>query len=157
TDLNEALPGLLPEGVAGDVFAAPLGHAEAPAVLLLVARPPNRFGPEHDALLNALIELFTAAWVNHCRLRDLHVLGAGGEGDKASLLAKVGREDVTGTIVGAQSGLRQVMKQVGRVAGSDVPVLIFGETGSGKEVIARAIHTRSRCAAGAFLRVNCGA
>jgi transcriptional regulator with GAF, ATPase, and Fis domain len=43
------------------------------------------------------------------------------------------------------------------VAGSDVPVLILGETGSGKEVIARAVHTRSRRAEGPFTRVNCGA
>jgi transcriptional regulator with GAF, ATPase, and Fis domain len=49
------------------------------------------------------------------------------------------------------------MERVEQVARSDVPVLILGETGSGKEVIARAIHDRSRRVVGAFLRVNCGA
>jgi transcriptional regulator with GAF, ATPase, and Fis domain len=43
------------------------------------------------------------------------------------------------------------------VSHSDAPVLILGETGSGKEVIARAIHTRSARATGPFIRVNCGA
>ncbi len=43
------------------------------------------------------------------------------------------------------------------VATRDLPVLLFGETGTGKEVIARAIHERSSRAAGAFWRVNCGA
>ncbi len=43
------------------------------------------------------------------------------------------------------------------VADSDVPVLILGETGSGKEVVARAIHERSERKTGPFLRVNCGA
>jgi len=43
------------------------------------------------------------------------------------------------------------------VAHLDVPVLLLGETGSGKEVVARAIHARSRRAAGPFLRMNCGA
>jgi transcriptional regulator with GAF, ATPase, and Fis domain len=49
------------------------------------------------------------------------------------------------------------MEQIELVAGSDVPVLVLGETGSGKEVVARAIHQRSRRASGPFLRVNCGA
>jgi len=49
------------------------------------------------------------------------------------------------------------MERVEQVAGSDVPVLILGETGSGKEVIARAIHARSRRSDGPFVRVNCGA
>jgi transcriptional regulator with GAF, ATPase, and Fis domain len=49
------------------------------------------------------------------------------------------------------------MERVDQVAPSDVPVLVLGETGSGKEVVARAIHLRSRRATGPFLRVNCGA
>jgi hydrogenase-4 transcriptional activator len=60
-------------------------------------------------------------------------------------------------IVGAEEGLAPVMERVGLVAALDVPVLLLGETGSGKEVVARAIHTRSARAAGPFLRVNCGA
>ena len=46
-------------------------------------------------------------------------------------------------IVGADSGLRLTMERVEMVSRSDVPVLIIGETGSGKEVIARAVHSRS--------------
>ena len=61
------------------------------------------------------------------------------------------------TIVGADSGLRHVMERVGLVAQSDVPVLILGETGTGKEVVSRAIHTRSARATAPFIRVNCGA
>jgi transcriptional regulator with GAF, ATPase, and Fis domain len=49
------------------------------------------------------------------------------------------------------------MEQIDLVSLADAPVLILGETGSGKEVVARAIHNRSRRAAGPFLRVNCGA
>ena len=60
-------------------------------------------------------------------------------------------------IIGADAGLRAVMERVEKVARADVPVLILGETGSGKEVIARAIHAGSRRAGGPFHRVNCGA
>jgi transcriptional regulator with GAF, ATPase, and Fis domain len=49
------------------------------------------------------------------------------------------------------------MERVNLVAASDVPVLILGETGTGKEVIARAIHMRSPNRNGPFIRVNCGA
>lgn len=60
-------------------------------------------------------------------------------------------------IVGADAGLREVMAAVRQVARADVPVLILGETGSGKEVVARALHAQSRRANGPILRVNCGA
>ena len=60
-------------------------------------------------------------------------------------------------IIGADAGLRDVMRQVEQVAPTDAPVLLLGETGSGKEVVARSIHRRSARASGPILRVNCGA
>ncbi len=60
-------------------------------------------------------------------------------------------------IVGSESGLRAVMERVQIVAASDMPVLILGETGTGKEVVARAIHGRSPRCSKPFIRVNCGA
>ncbi len=60
-------------------------------------------------------------------------------------------------LVGAHHGLRGVMDLVERAAPADVPILITGETGSGKEVVARAIHERSPRCAGPIIRVNCGA
>jgi transcriptional regulator with GAF, ATPase, and Fis domain len=61
------------------------------------------------------------------------------------------------TIVGEDSGLRHVMQRADMVSRSDVPVLILGETGTGKELVARAIHNRSDRHSGPFIRVNCGA
>jgi formate hydrogenlyase transcriptional activator len=60
-------------------------------------------------------------------------------------------------IIGSSGPLQKVLAQVGKVAPTDSTVLIFGETGTGKELIARAIHQRSRRAARAFIAVNCGA
>ena len=60
-------------------------------------------------------------------------------------------------IIGSSHGLAQTMEQVNIVAPSDLTALIRGETGSGKEVVARAIHEQSPRADKAFIRVNCGA
>lgn len=60
-------------------------------------------------------------------------------------------------IVGADSGLKSVMERIELVAPSDMPVLILGDTGTGKEVVARAIHQRSSRGTKPFIRVNCGA
>ena len=55
------------------------------------------------------------------------------------------------------SSLRPILSEVAKVAGTDSTVLILGETGTGKELIARAVHKRSRRASQAFIRVNCAA
>jgi formate hydrogenlyase transcriptional activator len=60
-------------------------------------------------------------------------------------------------IVGSSEPLQKLLSQVSKVAPSDSTVLILGQTGTGKELIARAIHKRSRRAARAFIGVNCGA
>jgi formate hydrogenlyase transcriptional activator len=61
------------------------------------------------------------------------------------------------TIVGESSALRGVLQQVNLVAPTDSTVLILGETGTGKELIARSIHTQSNRSTGPFIRVNCAA
>ena len=60
-------------------------------------------------------------------------------------------------IVGSSEPLRKVLSQVSKVALSDSTVLILGQTGTGKELVARAIHKRSRRAGRSFIGVNCGA
>lgn len=61
------------------------------------------------------------------------------------------------TIIGARFGLRDVMQMVELVAPTDSPVMIMGETGTGKEVIANAIHRSSERKEGPFIKMNCGA
>jgi transcriptional regulator with GAF, ATPase, and Fis domain len=60
-------------------------------------------------------------------------------------------------LIGADTGLAVVMARARVVARSSAPVLVFGETGTGKEIIARAIHEHSSHRSGPFRRVNCGA
>ncbi|MDB5384897.1 MAG: glnG 1 [Planctomycetaceae bacterium] len=65
--------------------------------------------------------------------------------------------DVEGAIIGSCAAMREVYKAIGRVAGQDVAVLITGETGTGKELIARAIYQHSLRGKGLFLALNCAA
>jgi PAS domain S-box-containing protein len=60
-------------------------------------------------------------------------------------------------IVGSSQPLQKVLAQVAKVAPTDSTVLILGETGTGKELIARAIHKRSKRSRAPFIRVNCAA
>lgn len=108
-------------------------------------------------MLGALLDPLAVAVQNDLYVRELSTLREAAEADRQSLLTRLGRQDIAETVVGAEAGLKEVMRRVDLVARADTPVLIIGETGTGKEVVARAIHDRSRRAAGPFLRVNCGA
>ena len=154
----ELLRLVAPEGTSEHVLAGPLMGPGGPSgVLLVESQAARRFRPEDQALVAALLEPFAVALENDRRLREMAALREAAEAGRSSLLTRLGRRGLGDTIVGEESGLRPVMDRVELVAKSDVPVLIFGETGTGKELVSRAIHVRSSRAAGPFLRVNCGA
>jgi len=77
--------------------------------------------------------------------------------EAVALREQIDRDSMFEDIVGSSEALRKVLRQVARVAPSDSTVLILGETGTGKELIARAIHKRSKRADRAFIGVNCAA
>ena len=61
------------------------------------------------------------------------------------------------TLIGSSEAMRAVQKQIGMLADSDATVLITGETGTGKELVSRAIHDHGRRSGGPFIAVNCAA
>lgn len=149
---------LVPPAVEAEALVGPLAGDEGPGgALILVGAPGKPLRAAHQQMLKAMLEPFSVALENDRRLHELLALREAAEADRRSLLSRLGRENVNEAIVGADSGLRHVMQRAELVAQSDVPVLILGETGTGKEVVARAIHTRSSRASGPFIRVNCGA
>jgi DNA-binding NtrC family response regulator len=87
---------------------------------------------------------------NALKLSTLH--------DEISRLARLRKADVEfADLVGHDTGLRQVVQIARRAAQSDIPVLITGETGTGKELFAHAIHGESQRGKAPFISINCGA
>src|SRR5579862_126389 len=77
--------------------------------------------------------------------------------ENVALREDIVRSSMFEEIVGSSEALRRVLVQVSKVAPTDSTVLVLGETGTGKELIARAIHNRSKRSHRAFIRVNCAA
>src|SRR5262249_11083921 len=77
--------------------------------------------------------------------------------ENVALREEVDKASMFEEIVGSSEALRKVLLQVAKVAPTDSTVLITGETGTGKELVARAIHRRSARSARAFVSVNCAA
>jgi hydrogenase-4 transcriptional activator len=141
-----------------DWLATPLvGEHGSLGVMVATAANRKSFSESHVRLLKLLSEPLAAALDNDARLHEIAALQEAAEAERRSLLRRLGRDKVGETIVGEESGLLHVMQRVDMVSRSDVPVLILGETGTGKELVARAIHNRSERHSGPFIRVNCGA
>lgn len=116
----------------------------------------EKFLPGHVNLLRLLDKPCAIALTNSLRFRELKNLKELLADDNRYLqdeLNKMAGEKV----IGSNQGLAGVMEMVHKVSPLESPVLLLGETGTGKEVIANAIHNLSLRKDGPFIRVNCGA
>ena len=77
--------------------------------------------------------------------------------ENVALREEIDKASMFEEIVGSSAALKEVLSRVSKVAPTDATVLLTGETGTGKELIARAIHKRSQRSAKAFVTVNCAA
>jgi len=154
--LARRMPWLVPAAWHGPVAGIGLAEretdAETSGLLLLATDRPGL-----DGLIRVLAPPCAAMLANQQRWRALNSEREAAEAERRALLQRLKRPGLNDAIVGADAGLREVMEAVAQVAPADAPVLILGETGTGKEVVARAVHAHSRRAKGPFLRVNCGA
>lgn len=154
---NRVLTSLLPKGTRGALLAGPLTMLGEPLGFLVALSEKKEATPAQEAALRAVLEPISVALEHDRRMSELMRLREAMEADKRALLQRLDRQDISESVIGAETGLREVIERVEQVARTDAPVLILGETGSGKEVVARAIHTRSHRAQGPLVRVNCGA
>jgi transcriptional regulator with GAF, ATPase, and Fis domain len=125
-------------------------------VLVLATDQRGAYTEEHAELLTTLIAPFGVATANALKHRELSRLKEILADDNRSLHREM-QSQVGDEIVGADFGLREVSHKVRQVASTESPVLLTGETGVGKDVIANAIHLGSPRRDGPFIPVNCGA
>ena len=119
-------------------------------------RGTDRYLPEHVELLRLLREPFAIAMANALKHQEVVRLKDLLDDDNRFLRTEM-RELAGADIVGSDFGLREVMAQGRQVAPLESPVLLLGETGVGKEVLANAIHEFSPRRNGPLIKVNCGA
>lgn len=124
--------------------------------IIIGNRAGVKYTDEHVQLFSLLNEPFAIAFSNYLRYREVLRLKEILADDNRYLQGEL-RQQAGDEIVGANFGLKQVMEMVGQVAPLTSPVLLLGETGSGKEIIATAIHNLSPRRNGPFIKVNCGA
>jgi len=125
-------------------------------VLAISADGKNRYTKSDAHLLSLLHDPFAIAMSNALRYQEVFKLKDMLADDNRYLHQELLR--ISGDeIVGKDGGLKRVMEMVRQVASLDSPVLLLGETGVGKEVMANAIHYSSHRKDGPFIKVNCGA
>ena len=104
------------------------------------------------------LEEHQQTWVEREKaLDEIKILKDQLYGENLVIKEKAHRAPIFEEIVGSSEPLSRVLIQVAKVAPTDSTVLILGETGTGKELVARAIHKRSHRSQRAFIRVNCAA
>jgi len=124
--------------------------------LMLFAEGKNRYTSEHIERLELLTESFSIAFANLLHYEQVQRFRKQLEDENAFLKSELrGEQQVE--IIGAESGLRRVLQKVHQVAATDSTVLLLGETGVGKELVANAIHRDSHRKDGPFIKLNCGA
>ncbi len=124
--------------------------------LTVINNGKEAFTSDHIQLLSLLNKPCAIALTNSNRYRELKELKDLLTDDNQYFQEELSRM-VGDDVIGAESGLKGVMKMVHQVCVTESPVLLLGETGTGKEVIANTIHNLSLRQNGPFIRVNCGA
>ena len=149
----QAFPGLIDHSAISLTLDM---HGQDIGVLFASIAGQPAYNQEHADLLAGIREPFAIAMSNGRRYQELSRLKDRLAEDHRALSADLKRAKGT-EVVGADFGLREAMDQVRRIANANSPALLLGETGTGKEVIANAIHVASARNQGPLISMQCGA
>jgi formate hydrogenlyase transcriptional activator len=148
---------LLAEGLKS-LCCVPLLRPRGPlGILELGSTRPDAFNTEDLTLLNQVAAQLAIALENARTAREVEQLRSRLEQEKRYLEGETRTQLHFEEIIGESSALNAVLDQVAIVAASDATVLILGETGTGKGLIARAIHRTSKRKERSFITLNCAA
>jgi formate hydrogenlyase transcriptional activator len=132
-------------------------HSETVGVLAIARRIEAAFTPREVDMLTQIAGQVAVAVSNDTVLRHISELRERLTQEKKYLEEEIDLENRFEDIVGESTSLRQVLKQIETVAPTDATVLIQGETGTGKELLARSIHRLSPRKERTFIKLNCAA
>jgi|APSaa5957512576_1039674.scaffolds.fasta_scaffold00480_13 transcriptional regulator with GAF, ATPase, and Fis domain len=124
--------------------------------ILVIGKGKNIYTEKHGEILNILKNPLSIAMSNALKHREVVKLQELLTDDNRYLQGEL-RQLSGYNIIGDNFGLKDVMEKTSQVASLDSPVLLLGETGVGKDVIANAIHNFSKRRGHPFIKVNCGA
>jgi formate hydrogenlyase transcriptional activator len=154
--LNPELQDVLANEGLKSGCALPLSHDDTViGILNLACFRENAFTERDVELLGLIADQVAIAVENALRHRKIAESTQRLEEERLYLEEEIRREHDFGEIVGKSPSLKNALKQVRKVAATDSTVLILGETGTGKELIARAIHNLSSRRDRTFVSVNC--
>jgi len=148
---------LLKEGIRAAVSAPMTVKGKIIGTLNVGSRVPGRYGADEASLLAAIAEQVALALENLLAYEEIAALKARLEEENLYLQEEVRTEAAFGDVVGESPALLGVLANVRKVAATDSTVLVTGETGTGKELIVRAIHALSRRKDTVLVKVNCAA
>ena len=154
---SNAAERVLAQGVKSFCCVPLVSHDRVVGALMIGSFQPDAFSPDHVELLEQAAPQIAIAVENGLAYRQIAELKEKLNTEKLYLEDEIRTEQNFDEIIGKSGSLKQALDQISIVAPTESTVLIQGETGTGKELIARAIHNLSGRRSRTFVKLNCAA
>jgi formate hydrogenlyase transcriptional activator len=148
---------LLQYGIGSYVTLPLLNRGSLTGIVDFFSTEKRSYSEEEVQLLQDVSDIVSIAVSNALAYAEIHSLKEQLQAENRLLQDEIVQRAIYEEIVGSSEALRHTLSAIERVAGTDSTVLITGETGTGKELVAHAIHRRSQRSGRALVKVNCAA